>query len=236
MKYEFRIKEREDQPNPKTIFPMSLEIIKYSFTIVEIDEKQIEIEGEKVLKTIEHETNYFEFEDFNSIPGDRGFNCLSYYNELSQRCTRDYLIAFSTAFDNIMNDNKSGIKITKLMELNQQLKERLEFLIEPEIAYKLCSIVFFDETENPYRFSYTHSAKNAEMFKKAPIGDFFFSQPIVKLVPYINGFAADFPEYCQMVNLMTKEHLKGISQMLSEQDKNREFFNSILSQLVQDLL
>jgi hypothetical protein len=212
----FHIKPKEQQPNPKEVFPHSEEIIQYDFSIDDRD--------------------FFSFEDFNTIPGDRGFHCLSFYNELSQRCTRDYLIAFSTALDNIMNNNKNGIQITELIKLNLQMKERLEWLIEPEIAYKLCSVVYFDETENPYTYNYLHSGKNADLFKKCPLDSFFLSTPIVKLIPYISGFSSDFTEYCQMVNLMNKDHLKDISQMLSENDKRREFYNSIKLLLEQESL
>lgn len=200
--------------DPKKAFPNSRDRIVYAFTI----------DG----------TPYFQFDDINAIPCERGFQALAYFNELNQRCTRDFLIAHTQAVENCLNDN-NGIKITQLVKLNMILKERLEFLIEPEIAYKICSVVFFDETENPYRYEFKYGAQKADIFKRCKMDDFFLSQPITKLIPYIASFGSDLQTYCQTINLITKEHIKNISTMLSEAHKKSEWFNSLASLLSKDM-
>lgn len=177
---------------------------------------------------------YFQFDDINSIPCERGFHALSFFNELNQRCTRDYLMAHSTALDNIINDN-TGIKVTEIVKINTILKERLEFLFEPEIAYKICSVVFFDASENPYRFEYKHALEKADRFRKENINDFFLSQPITRLIPYIASFGNDLEAYCSVVNAMTTKHIEIISTMLSEADKKKEWFKSLELLLLRDL-
>lgn len=206
------IKEKDKQLNPKTVFLNARDIIDYAFTV--------------------GDTDYYEFNDFNNVPCERGFNCLAFYNELQTRCSRDYLLAFSTALDNVLN--AKTIKLTDVFKLNQQLKERLEMLFETEIAYKLCSVVFFDGSENPYRYDYKHGLKKASLFKDTPIDDFFFSKPIVKLMPYISSWSKDFQEYCQMTNQITTKHIQDISTILSVTDKSKEFFKSLELQLVKD--
>lgn len=191
------------------IFPKAKHVINYAFSLNGVD--------------------YFEFNDFNAVPCERGFHALSFYNELSMRCDRNYLLAHVQATEDIINNNK-GIKLTDIIKLNQQLKERLELLHEPDIAYKLCSVVFFDATENPYRFEYKYGMEKAEKFKKAKMDDFFLQTPIVKLMPYISSWASDFQEYCQMVNEINKAHLETISTMLSEQSKNSESFKQLMLQ------
>jgi hypothetical protein len=203
------IKPKEQQKNPKTVFPNVPAIIEYAFTI--------------------DNTDYYEFMDFNEIPCERGFNCLTFYNELQMKCSRDYLLAFSAALDTVVNDNK-GIKITDIVKLNQQLKERLEYLFETEIAYKLCSVVFFDETENPFRYNLKHGLKKATLFKEVPLDDFFFQKPIVKLIPYISTWSKDFTEYCELTTAMTEKHIKVISTILSDTDKNKDYYKSLVSQ------
>lgn len=198
------IEKRVDNRPTKEIFPNSRDIINYAFTIDGID--------------------YFEFSDFNSVPCIRGFNALSFYEELKMRCTREYLLAFSTAFDDVLN-NQNGIKMTDLFKLNVQLKERLELLHEPDIAYKLCSVVFFDATENPYNFDFKHAIIKSQKFKKAPLEQFFFAKPITRLIPYISSWGSDLATYCQMVTEIKKKHIEDISTMLSEANKNSEWFN-----------
>jgi hypothetical protein len=213
----FRIKKLEEQKNPKDVFPNALGIINYAFSITE--------------NGIDHD--YYQWANFNEVPNERGFSALSYYNELNQRCSREYLLAFSAALDSIVN-NPKAIKITDVVVLNLQLKERLEMLFEPEIAYKLCTVVFFDETENPHRYDYEHGRKKAKLFKEAPLNEFFFSVPITTLIPYINTWAKDFPEYCQLVTEMTENHIKSISTMLSASHKTQDWFKELALQNILD--
>jgi hypothetical protein len=216
MNNKFSTTRRSEKPI-KEIFPNALGIINYAFTL--------------------NDTDYYEWADINSIPCERGFQALSFYNELSMRCTRDFLKAHCQAVQDVINDN-TGIKITKLAKLNMVMEERLQLLHEPEIAAKLLSVVFFDETENPHRFDYGHSARKAKIFLNvqldAEMFDFFLSQPIVKWIPYLSSFTADFPQYCQTMIAITEEHLKNISTMLSEVNKNSESFSWLMSQMQED--
>ena len=213
------IKQKNEQTPSKDVFKDSRDIIEYNFSILDDN-------------NVEHD--YYSFEDFNNVPCERGFQCLAFYNELSMRCTRDYLNAFSAAFDNILN--ATSIKLTELFKLNLQMKERLEMLHEPEIAYKLCSVVFFDKEENPYRFDYKHGLKKADLFMKTPINDFFFQEPVVKLLPYISSWSNDLQEYCMMINQIKKKQIQDISTMLSDIDKNKEYYKSLESLLTKDLV
>jgi hypothetical protein len=215
---QFFIKEKINQPNPKVVFPTARDIIDYNFSI----------------KLEEEIIDYFSFNDFNNIPCERGFNCLAFYNELQMRCSREYLKAFSDALDNTLN--AKNIKLTDIFKLNQQMKERLEYLHEPEIAYKLCSVVFFDGSENPYRYDFKHGLKKAELFKTTPMNDFFLSTPIVTLMPYISSWSNDLSEYCQMINQMTSQQIQDISKMLSEVDKSKEYYKLLESLVIKDSL
>jgi hypothetical protein len=202
----FHIKAAEDRPIPKDIFPNAISIIEYSFSIGNND--------------------YFAFSDFNQTPMDRAFNALSFFTELDMRCTREYLQAHCTAVDNMINDTKS-IKLTEIVKLNMQLKERLDFLFEPEIAYKLCSVVFFDETENPNRYEYKKGLEKARLFREVPISDFFLSKPIGRFVPATILSTNDFQESCEVLTKITKKHLSNISTMLSESDKKNDWFKRL---------
>ena len=187
--------------DPRIAFPNAKDRIVFAF----------ELEG----------TPYFQFHDINEVPCDRGFNALLFYRELSMKCTTDFLDLHTQAIENIINNN-AGIKVTEIAKLNMQLRERIKWILEPEIAYKLCSVVFFDATENPYRYNFKHSINKAMKFMTEDMEDFFLSQPIVNLIPHINSLTSGLREYCLMVNAMTKEHLESISTMLSEVQQNSE--------------
>lgn len=207
---KFHIKPKEEQKNPKEIFPNALSIIDYAFSI---DDK-----------------DFYAFQDFNNTPMDRAFNALTHFNELDMRCDRDFLIAHTKAVDNMINDTKA-IKLTEIVKLNLQLKERLEFLFEPDVAYKLCSVVFFDETENPHRYEYKKSFSKSQLFRTAPISDFFLSKPIGRFVPLTNLSINDFQGYCEVIMKMTRKQLESISTMLSEADKSNDWYKRLESHL-----
>lgn len=207
---KFHIKPKESRPNPKVIFPNALSIIEYAFSI--------------------DDTDYFQYQDFNNTPMDRAFNALCFFNELDMKCDRDFLKAHCTAVDNLINDTKS-IKLTEIVKLNLQIKERLDLLFEPDIAYKLCGVVFFDETENPNRYEHKKGIEKANVFRQVPISDFFLSQPINRFVPLTHLSISDFQTSCEVIMKITRKQLEYISTMLSEDNKNSEWYNQLVSHL-----
>jgi cell shape-determining protein MreC len=79
------------------------------------------------------------------------------------------------AFKNILA--KTPFKSTdlfELMKLNNQLSERLEFIYDTDLVYKLASVVYFDEKENPEDYDWTYNQKKIDKWKKdKSINDFF---------------------------------------------------------------
>lgn len=203
---KFHILPESERKNPKEVFPNALSIIEYAFNIENIQ--------------------YFQFQDFNQTPMNRAFNALSFFNELDRRCTREFLQAHCAAVDNLINDTKA-IKLTEIVKLNLQLKERLDFLFEPDIAYKLCSVVFFDSTENPHRYEYKKGLEKAAIFRDCPIEDFFLSQPISRFVPPMILSTNDFQTSCEVLTKITKQQLANISTMLSDQQMKTDWYKHL---------
>ncbi len=199
--------KRVDNRPTKVIFPEAQGIIDYCFTIGTID--------------------YFQFSDISAVPNERGFQALSYYREYAMRCDRSYLLDHCKAFDTIINDNSKGVKLTELITLNNQMKERLELLHEPNIAFKLMGVVIFDSSENPNRFEGKKCIEKAEIFKECANKnlDFFLLQPIIKLIPCIDLLVSDFPEFCRVANLINVAHLETIFTILSDRKMSNEFYS-----------
>jgi len=212
------MQKRIDNRPIKDIFPEAKDIIEYAFTLEDKD--------------------YFQFSDLNSIPCARGFSAIEYYNELSMRCNRDFLLSHNKAVEDVINNNKDGIRLTDIIELQKIMTERLEFLHEPQIAAKILSVVFFTIEENPYRHDYTMAAKKAEIFMRVQMDekefDFFLSIPIVKCLPYISSWSQDLTQYCQTINQITRKHIETISTMLLEESKKIEYFKSLVLQIIKD--
>jgi hypothetical protein len=166
-------------------------------------------------------TKYYKHTSEANIPYKRALKVISIYNELDMKCTRNYLIKHTQAFKNILA--KTPFKSTdlfELMKLNNQLSERLEFIYDTDLVYKLASVVYFDEKENPEDYDWSYCQKKIDKWKKdKDINDFFLSMPISELVPFLKDFNMNFDSYSQIQLKQTQEHLANISMNLLEVQK-----------------
>ena len=176
---------------------------------------------------------YYELQDIFEIPCQRAFCIRDYIEELQMRCTREYLQAHVTAVQNILSAPKS-INIPELAKLNQQLQERLDLIIDAEIVYKLASVFYFDESENPYNYSFKYGLKKIAQFKKSENLDFFSLGPIKKLADLSLILGEDLQTYLMVAQKMTKKQLENIFTHLSQTDKKKDFATILMSQEQQD--
>jgi len=198
--------------NPKTFFPDAKHIITYAFTI-----------GER---------HYFRFDDPLSTGYDRALKCLVYYKEMDMNCDRDFLKAHTQAIDTIFT--RESLTINDLMEiktLNNQLKQRLELPKEPDLMFKLASVVFFDQHENPQVYEFKYGEKKIAFWKKnTSLTDFFLSLPLRTLIPYLEYAGGNLLAYSEMIEKVTKEQLDNLLPLLSSEQKMK--LNAKLSSLL----
>ena len=187
--------------NPKSYFPDSKHIITYGFTI-----------GER---------HYFRFDDPLNTPYDRALKCLVYFKELDMNCDREFLKAHTLAFDNALKAQIITIDtLVELKQLNDQLKQRLELPKEPELMYKLASVVFFDQHENPLVYEFKYGENKIKFWKKSTtLTDFFLQRPLLELIPYLQYAAENLETFSQMISKSNQEHSDRILGMLSEEQK-----------------
>lgn len=170
---------------PKEIFPGHKHVITEAF----------ELEGVK----------YYMFDDQHNLPSQRALTTYTFYNEVSQRVDREFLIRYTKAIDDILRSQK--VDIYKIQQLNAFLADRLNWIVDADTIYKLASVVYFDENESPYDYDATYNAKKIEKWKKSmKASDFFYSAPILTLVPFLKDFQGNLEEYL-MVAALTKEQI-----------------------------
>lgn len=200
--------------NPKEYFPDAKHIIVYAFSIN--DPK-----GDR---------HYFRFDDMLNVPYNRGLQTLVYYKELGMNCDRDFLSAHTLAFDNALSKPTINIDtLVELKKLNDQLKQRLELPKEPDLMYKLASVVFFDQFENPETYEFKYGENKIKAWKKnTSLTDFFLSKPLQELIPYLKHSGQNLAQFSQMTQRATNEHWDNISAMLSDEQKTL-FQNRFLS-------
>jgi len=197
--------------DPKDYFPNAKHIIVYAFTIVQAAEASRPAT----------ERHYFRFDDMLNIPYNRALQTLVYYKEVGMNCDRDFLKEHAMAFDNAMSKETFTVDtLVQLKILNDQLKQRLELPKEPDLMYKLASVVFFDQKENPEVYEFKYGENKIKAWKKnTELTDFFLSKPLQELIPYLKYAGENLLQFSRMTEKVSKEHLANISAMLSDEQR-----------------
>lgn len=142
---------------------------------------------------------------------ERALSALSFYEELRMRTTREYLEAHCKAIQEILSDPKR-IDVGRIAILNKNLQDRLELIIEPDIVYKLAAVMYFDDSEDPYRYDHTYGQKKIERWRKGmDLKSFFLSTPIKDLIPGLQSFEENLESYSQVVAVLNSKMWQTIS-------------------------
>jgi len=183
---------------------------------------------------------YFQFDDAFNLPYLRGLTTITYFREMQMNCDRELLLAHCDAKENIskklleaFNIQAGKMNLTKIFDLQKesialdmQLKERVTMITDPDLIYKLASIVFFDKNESPYNYEHSYNLKKIEFWKKhKTMHDFFLSLPVQKLVPFLKTLPQDTlsssmeMEAMETVRKITKANWEILSSHLSPEQK-----------------
>lgn len=150
-------------------------------------------------------TKYYRFADITNLPYERGLMALVAYNELDMRCSRDFLIRYQGAIDDILHQQK--IDIFKIQQLNELLKQRLRMPTDVDLLYKLASICFFDKSENPAVYEPAYAEKKIAKWRKDKgVRDFFMQTPLLELMPFLKSVNTDLDTFSELQKEIKMTH------------------------------
>lgn len=162
-----------------------------------------------------HGIRYFQFANQEEVPTGRQFAALAIYNEMDMRVDREYLELHTKAFDKVLSGAK--IEIKYLIQMNENLKDRMNLMVTPDYIYKLASVVFFDESESPYSYDYEYNEKKIKKWKEdAATLDFFLRTPLKDLVPFLGSQEGVSSIYSQVAEQVGGIHRKLLTDILSD--------------------
>lgn len=160
-------------------------------------------------------SSYYTFKDIFRLPTARGLQALDYYEEFNMRCTRDYLTKLCSAFEEILSNPKK-LELVKLGTLVKHLRERLEMIPVEKHIFKLASVMFFDETENPFFYDRNYAEKKIDLWQQDPeVLSFFLRKPLADLLPYSDLEKANFHSYSVIVEMLNNLHQREVLRHLS---------------------
>jgi hypothetical protein len=182
-------------------FTDSKQVIEYAFTIGGID--------------------YYQHSDEMNMPYRRALKALTFYKELDMKCDRNYLDGHINAMEKLFGGKKIGFEeMSKMKRLNDQLKERVQWVHVDDHVYKLASVRFFDRSENPDDYDYRYNEKKIAHWRAhEPAKDFFLREPILRLVPFLGSAPIDLESYSTVVDELSRAHLEFILEILSPEQK-----------------
>ena len=185
-------------------------LFKRPFKRIRLQDKQ------KLIKAFSYQgKDYYTFDDIFSMPSIRGLQALDFYEEFTMRCTKDYLVRFTEAMETVLSNNKK-IDLIKLATLVKHLQERLKMIPVSDHIYKIASVIFFDDSENPYHFDREYNKKKIELWKKDPeVLSFFLQTPLRDLIPYLDSQGASLHTYSGIVKELNTIHFREVLKHLS---------------------
>lgn len=160
-------------------------------------------------------TTYYMFDQTNEVPTGRMLAALAIYNEMEMKVDKEYLELHTRAMEKLLSDPKK-INVMYIAQLNMNLKERLELMPLPDFVYKLASVIFFDETESPYSYSFDYNKKKIEEWKKTDgTLDFFLSRLSNELIPSLKPATGNSKMFFQVAEQVAGIHRTDLLKILS---------------------
>ena len=162
------------------------------------------------------ETYYMHENPLNTATG-RGLTAMVFMEEILMRCSVDYLKHHVQAVEKIVSDPKK-INISAIVQLNNNLKERVNFLVAlPEHVFKMASIVFFTKEESPYKYDAKFNEQKIKAWQEAEgMYDFFLQTPLKTLLPFLVLPENNSAYYLKVQQNINQMHLKQVADLLSK--------------------
>lgn len=179
-------------------------------------------------------TPYFRFTDAFSIPCERAMDAIHVYQEFKNHTDDEFLMLHCLAKKKLYEANP--IKLFEIKKLDDQLEERLNMALPPpRLIEALATVLYFDESENPYKYDRAHAEKKKKKWREETITgvdgitkayDFFLLQPLKDLIPSLELQESEIQNYLTITQMIDKEHLKTIFTSLSLKHQNHSLFKS----------
>jgi len=159
-------------------------------------------------------TKYYQYSTETKIPALRAFAAMDVYNEMEQRIESNYL---RELFESIMTLCNKG-EIGKIYAITESAALRLDNLTNVDLIYKLGTVLYFDETENPFNYDHSYAFSKRLKWMSHNLEDFFLKTPLTDYLPSFNQSQINLEEFTNLERKEKLRHLKVFSRILQESE------------------
>lgn len=180
--------------------------------------------GHRVEVAFTHDgVDYYQFAKAIDTPYDRALFAHLFYRELSMGVDREDLLQFFNATDQILSAPKGKVNLANLYRLQTNMKERINFIVDPDLLLKLASVVYFDKNEDPYTYDMAYGQVKINKWKKDKKHlAFFLSLPITDVLPFLKQSGIDIETYSMVVEKLKGRHSEFLTSILSVNTTRKE--------------
>jgi len=165
---------------------------------------------------------YYRIKDTYALSAHRGFSALDTLEEWQKRLTAEKHIEFIEAIKIKLNSNP--IELSEVFSLVTKMEERLKYPVPTEeLIWKMASVVFFDENEDPgyYDPAYAMQVKIPhwkQHYKE--VNSFFLHQRLTTLIGLPSISESDFLLLMTVVKEAEKIQGLTLTNILQQFSKN----------------
>jgi F0F1-type ATP synthase gamma subunit len=157
---------------------------------------------------------FYQFSDEMLMPVERALSAQDVYTELDCKVDFEYLKMFCDAILELCDKGK----LSQVAIHTELLKSRLTHITNIDLLYKLASIIYVEENEDPYSYDLAFAEKKIAFWKQnEDVDSFFLKKPIKVFIPFLDSSALSISQYYKAQNEEILRHLELLMNSLSEE-------------------
>jgi len=167
-------------------------------------------------------------------PVERALSATDIYAELEAKMSREYLIALFEELENSLNEGK----LTTAVQTLNFAKQRLTHVTHLGLMYKLASVLYIAEDEDPNRYSLSEGEAKIEFWKaNKGVKAFFLNLPIGELIPFSDSSEMSLESYtkAQLEAWQREKSYQELTKDMSWTGGEKDKANTLLSVLEKEL-
>jgi len=171
---------------------------------------------------------YYTFLSEMDLPVERALAAKDVYAELEQGLSRKYLETLFETCEQLLDKGK----IVQTSQLLGIAKNKIRYISNALLLYKLASVMYVEENEDVYRYDFVLEEKKIENWlKNKDVESFFLQEPLKRYLPHFESLGVSIKTYFKAQGEELVRAYKYHLSLLDDKPENETLRNSIKQQL-----